>query len=292
MNSIEIATANLSTHLPNREYHAAKIQTRRGNVQKTKVFNSTRFDASTLERALDVVGDHSGGGPISMTMEISKGLISWSFDSREEFFAEYRTGFTRVSLSRHSTDRSFHFSALSDSCNVTVRKSSRSEIEAVFAIFDQAEEASRIPGPPPPPPDRPTIFIGHGRSSAWRDLKDHLTDQHSYTVQAYETGTRHGHTIRDILGEMLETSSFALLVLTKEDEAISGEMRARQNVVHELGLFQGRFGFARAIAVVEEGIELFSNMDGVQQIRFESGQIRQTFGDVLATLRREFGDLR
>ena len=68
-----------------------------------------------------------------------------------------------------------------------------------------------------------------------------------------------------------------------------GELRARQNVVHELGLFQGRPGFDRAIALLEDGTEEFSNLHGIQQVRFAPGHINGTFGEVLATLRREFG---
>jgi predicted nucleotide-binding protein len=138
----------------------------------------------------------------------------------------------------------------------------------------------------------PTIFIGHGQSNEWRDLKDHLTDKHGYRVTAYEVGARAGHTIRDILQELLATSSFALLVLTAEDEDGDGKLRARQNVIHELGLFQGRLGFPRAIAIVERNTELLSNLDGVQQLRFNKGSIAEVFGDVLATLRREFRDYR
>jgi predicted nucleotide-binding protein len=66
-------------------------------------------------------------------------------------------------------------------------------------------------------------------------------------------------------------------------------MRPRQNVVHEAGLFQGRLGFSRAIVLIEEGIEDFSNLQGVHQIPYTKGNIKETFGDVLATLRREFG---
>jgi predicted nucleotide-binding protein len=77
--------------------------------------------------------------------------------------------------------------------------------------------------------------------------------------------------------------------MTAEDETVEGEFRARQNVVHEIGLFQGKLGFSRAIVLVEDGVELFSNLQGVQQIRYSKGNIRETYGDVLATLRREFG---
>lgn len=148
--------------------------------------------------------------------------------------------------------------------------------------FSSQLKADKLPAP--------TIFIGHGRDDAWRDLKDHLLHQQGYLVEAYETGARAGHDIRDILVSMMSASAFALLVLTGDDETSDGQHRARQNVIHEAGLFQGRLGWHRAILLVEEGIEEFSNVAGLQQIRFSKGRIRETFGDVLATLRREFGD--
>lgn len=127
-------------------------------------------------------------------------------------------------------------------------------------------------------------------SGQWKELKDHLHEQHGYEVEAYETGARAGHEIRDVLEEMLGKVSFAVLVMTGEDGVECGMMRARQNVVHELGLFQGRLGFTKAIVLLEENTEEFSNLHGVHQIRYRKGNIRETFGDVIATLRREFGD--
>jgi predicted nucleotide-binding protein len=121
----------------------------------------------------------------------------------------------------------------------------------------------------------------------WRELKDHLQDKHNYRVEAYEVGARAGHVIRNILEEMLTRSSLAFLILTAEDETAEGGMRARQNVIHELGLFQGKLGFSRAIILLEEGTEQFSNIQGIEQIRFSKGNIRETFGEVLATIRRE-----
>lgn len=51
---------------------------------------------------------------------------------------------------------------------------------------------------------------------------------HGYQVEAYETGARAGHTIRDILAELVRVSTFALLVLTAEDEHADGTMHARE----------------------------------------------------------------
>jgi hypothetical protein len=249
-----------------------------------------RFPAETIEAVFALTKVTPGN--IS-ARSITRGAEQWELDSIEEFLAEYRNGWDDFFFSYSGTlDISISGSAWSTT--VTLGASTRRAIEGAFAIFERAlphavsqtveEDASK--------PIGPTIFVGHGHSSAWRDLKDHLSEQHGYSIQAYETGTRSGHAIRDILDEMLHGSSFALLVLTGEDMAETGEARARQNVVHELGLFQGKLGFSRAIALVEEGTELFSNMDGVQQIAFPRGGIRNSYGDVLAVLRREFGDSR
>jgi predicted nucleotide-binding protein len=54
---------------------------------------------------------------------------------------------------------------------------------------------------------------------------------------------------------MLDEGAFALLVLTAESERTDGVVLARQNVVHEAGLFQGRLGWRKAIVLREDGCE-------------------------------------
>ena len=107
-------------------------------------------------------------------------------------------------------------------------------------------------------------------------------------VEAYEVGARAGHGIRDIPEEMLRQSTFAILVMTGDDETRDGVVQPRLNVVHEAGLFHGKLGFNRAVMLVEDGVEGFSNIHVIAQIRFSVGHIKESFGDVLATINREF----
>lgn len=139
-----------------------------------------------------------------------------------------------------------------------------------------------------PRPSNINIFIGHGRDPQWLLLKDHLQNQHGLGITAYEMGPRAGLSVKEVLQKMLSESSFAALVLTGEDIHSDGEKHARENIVHELGLFQGRLGFARAVVLIEDGVKEFSNIYGINQIRFSKGNIRESFGDILATIRREF----
>jgi predicted nucleotide-binding protein len=87
---------------------------------------------------------------------------------------------------------------------------------------------------------------------------------------------------------MARRASMAFLVHTAEDEQADQKVRARQNVVHETGLFQGRLGFHRAIILREDGCEDFSNLHGVQEIRFPAGDIKGSFLPVLDVINREF----
>lgn len=125
-----------------------------------------------------------------------------------------------------------------------------------------------------------SIFIGHGRSREWSKLYDYVQKFHGVNVEAFESKSRSSEFIGDVLDGLLERNQAALLVLTGDDIVGEDSSRARQNVVHEAGLFQGRLGFGRTALLVESGVEIFSNMDGFQQIRFEKSKIEGCFSEV------------
>ncbi|NEH44762.1 hypothetical protein GR215_23230 [Rhizobium leguminosarum] len=131
------------------------------------------------------------------------------------------------------------------------------------------------------------VFIGHGRSLLWRELKDFVADRLRLPWNEFNRIPVAGMTNIARLSEMLEGAAIALIIMTAEDELIDGEMQARMNVIHEAGLFQGRLGFSKAIVLVEEGCKLFSNIDGLGQIRFPKGNIKAAFEEVRGVMERE-----
>lgn len=131
------------------------------------------------------------------------------------------------------------------------------------------------------------VFIGHGRSTAWRDLKDFIQDRLHLPWDEFNRVPIAGVANIARLSQMLDESAVALLVMTAEDEQSDGRLHARMNVIHEAGLFQGRLGFERAIVLLEEGCEVFSNIQGLGQIRFPKGNIRAIFEEVRQVLERE-----
>lgn len=260
-------------------------------MKKTKTFENVFFDDQAICLFRDAfLAEVNETERQSLTKILSAeiNVENWEYDNEDELFADIRRGVQHYSYRILGSGYDLIISGRAGRSHAVVSLKARAQIERVFTSLEGSVSRCIVPVEKPPEQQQYNVFIGHGRSVAWRDLKDHLQDKHGIKVVAYEIGARAGHTIRDILEEMLVQASIAFLVMTGEDAQEDGTVRSRQNVVHEVGLFQGKLGFPRGIVLLEEGTEEFSNLHGIQQIRFGKNSIRETFGDVIATIRREF----
>lgn len=131
------------------------------------------------------------------------------------------------------------------------------------------------------------VFIGHGRSPIWRELKDFLQDRLGLSWEEFNRESTAGVATIARLQHMLDQACFAFLVMTAEDKHEDASLHARENVIHEVGLFQGRLGFSKAIVLLEEGCAEFSNIVGLGQIRFPAGGISAKFEEIRRVLERE-----
>jgi hypothetical protein len=131
------------------------------------------------------------------------------------------------------------------------------------------------------------VFIGHGGSKDWKDLKDFISERLTLPWDEFNRVPVAGLSTTARLSQMLDQAAIAFLVMTAEDEQADGQIRARMNVIHEVGLFQGRLGFERAIILLEEGCEEFSNIQGLSQIRYPKGRINAIFENIRQVLERE-----
>jgi hypothetical protein len=66
------------------------------------------------------------------------------------------------------------------------------------------------------------VFIGHGSSPVWRELKDFLQDRLAVPWDEFNRVSTAGMTNVARLTEMLDGAAIALLVLTAEDERLDG----------------------------------------------------------------------
>lgn len=121
------------------------------------------------------------------------------------------------------------------------------------------------------------VFIGHGRNPLWLAVRSFLEKDCGLEVACYESESRTSQSIVAIVEAMLEQVNIAVIVMTAEDATADGQIRARENVVHEAGLSQGKLGFRRVVILKQEGVQVPSNLDGLQYISFTDTRIDQAF---------------
>jgi predicted nucleotide-binding protein len=121
------------------------------------------------------------------------------------------------------------------------------------------------------------VFIGHGGDPQWRSLKAFLEEECDLPVHAFESDPWGSKPVTEALTDYLNRCSFAVCVLTAEDLTQDGRRRARQNVIHEAGLFHGRYGYERVLLLVEEGCEIELNTAGIPSIPFPKNGIESAF---------------
>jgi hypothetical protein len=129
-----------------------------------------------------------------------------------------------------------------------------------------------------------SIFIGHGRADDWKVLAKFIEDDLRCSVAEFNSEPTAGVYTGQRILDMLDRAKFAFLVMTAEDEQIDGTLHARQNVIHEIGLCQGRLGFKRAVILKEDNAAEFYNVRGLTYIGFQRGAMAARFPEIVRTL--------
>lgn len=122
------------------------------------------------------------------------------------------------------------------------------------------------------------IFISHGHNETVKlKLRDFIKERLSLDPVVLAEQPDLGLTVVEKLERYGRECDFALIVLTADDQTVSGGARARQNVTHELGFFHGILGRDRVLLLKQSGVELFSNISGLIYKEFERDSIESVF---------------
>jgi sugar/nucleoside kinase (ribokinase family) len=121
------------------------------------------------------------------------------------------------------------------------------------------------------------IFISHGKNAEWFAVQRFVEDRFASPVYSFESAPWGGHELSEALSKTLERCSLSVCVLTAEDFTDDGRKFARQNVIHEVGLFQGQHGFDRVVLLVEEGCDFVPRAATPYAIYFPHNQVYQAF---------------
>jgi predicted nucleotide-binding protein len=129
------------------------------------------------------------------------------------------------------------------------------------------------------------VFIGHGKNELVRSkVKDFIRDRCHLDPLVLHELPNVGTTVIEKLEKYGRTADYAVLILTADDITKDGEVRARQNVIQELGWFQGVLGRQRTAILLQEGVQIGSNISGVIYFQFQENNVEMVF----ESLRKEF----
>jgi hypothetical protein len=132
------------------------------------------------------------------------------------------------------------------------------------------------------------VFISHGSSNDWREVQDYIEkDLQIMTLELAQEPNR-GRTILQKLDEESNRCSYAVIVMTGDDNVGREKPRARENVMHEIGYFQGKYGLRGICLLYEEGTSIPSNIHGLVYIPFPQGLVRAAFGALARELKAVF----
>lgn len=130
-----------------------------------------------------------------------------------------------------------------------------------------------------------SIFLAHGKSPLCIQVARFIENELELEVILLEERANRGRTIIEKLEDEIEDCDFAIIIMTAEDEQKEGEVRARQNVVHEIGFCQGTLGRENVLVLRQNSVEEFSNISGIVYEPFEGDAISSTFERIRRELR-------
>ena len=126
------------------------------------------------------------------------------------------------------------------------------------------------------------VFVVHGKEEGLKDRAELFLTKLGLEAIILHQQPDEGRTIIEKFEDYAEQVGFAVALCTADDLGTLNDRkenfrpRPRQNVIFELGFFNGKIGRNRVCALIEEGVEMPSDYDGVIYIQMNDPQGWQT----------------
>jgi predicted nucleotide-binding protein len=136
------------------------------------------------------------------------------------------------------------------------------------------------------------VFITHGHDPAWHEVQHFIEKECALKLPTMELAheASKGRTIIEKLDGESQHCSYAVIVMTGDDLVGDDEVRARENVIHEIGFFQGRYGRDRVCLLHEDHVTIPSNLSGIVHASFPKGRVAAALAELQRELVAAFPD--
>lgn len=134
------------------------------------------------------------------------------------------------------------------------------------------------------------VFISHGRSKDWYEVQAHIEKDLKLNTLELAQEPSIGQTVIEKLETNSDNCDSAVIVMSGDDADADGLVKVRENVMHEIGYFQGKYGRSRVVLLHEEGVNVPSNLAGIVYVAYPKGKIDATFGKLDRELKAMYPD--
>jgi hypothetical protein len=130
------------------------------------------------------------------------------------------------------------------------------------------------------------VFISCGRNELVKlKIKDYVERELNLNTILFERDAEYDKGIFENLEDLTDKCSSAIIILSKDDELKTGEFIARQNIIHELGYCQAKYGRKNVALLIEKGVEIPSNLAGSLYVEFDMKNIESSFTNLRGFLK-------
>ena len=148
----------------------------------------------------------------------------------------------------------------------------RSLSEELPRVDDRVDEVEKIAAAP----SKSAVFLVHGHDEGVLQAVARFLEQLGLQAIVLREQPDSGRTIIEKFEHYADQVGFAVILLTPDDVAGKADtpgsaLRARQNVIFELGYFAGKLGRGHACLLKKGDIEIPSDLYGVIYKDFDSG---------------------
>ena len=145
-------------------------------------------------------------------------------------------------------------------------------VNEIFEIRAASEHASPLAKELPR-----RVFITHGRAKDWLEVQAYIVNDLELATLELAQEASLGNTIIEKLEANAETCDAAVIVMSGDDTDAAGQPRARENVLHEIGFFQSKYGRRNVVLLHEEGVSIPTNLGGIVYTPYPKGNVGAAF---------------
>lgn len=127
------------------------------------------------------------------------------------------------------------------------------------------------------------VFIIHGKSKVWKDVRKHINEQLNFATVVLIDEVDQGDLLDLFKESVWEDCDCAVAIMSPDDKMKNGRVRARQNVLFEIGYCQGLWdhyyqdeSIKPVIILKERKVEMPSDLAGNKVIMYTEGQISKS----------------